>query len=251
METANTFEPVYERLLLASGAKNDSELARILGVSPQSVNGARKRGEIPPGWVQSYAETSCVSCDWIFFGRGPMRITENDKENPLAQTGLKEMNGQKDITKPLSSLVVDNREQCDVDLIMVPMVEARLSAGTGSLETSGDIERTYAFRSDFLHRKGNPDDMVLMRVDGDSMQPEIMNKDVVLLDQSKTNIRAGQIFAVGFQEAIYLKRIDTLPDKIILKSTNPAYPPVEIQVGEQDGDAFRIIGQVIWCGREY
>ena len=93
--------------------------------------------------------------------------------------------------------------------------------------------------------------MVLMRVGGDSMQPEIMNNDVVLLDQSKRNVRPGPIFAVGFQDAIYLKRIDALPDRIILKSTNPAYPPVEIPVGEQEGDAFRIIGQVIWCGREY
>ena len=52
----------------------------------------------------------------------------------------------------------------DVDLILIPMVEARLSAGQGSLQTDGNSERSYAFRSDFLHRKGNPDNMVLMRV---------------------------------------------------------------------------------------
>lgn len=34
-------------------------------------------------------------------------------------------------------------------LVMVPMVEARLSAGTGSFETSGDVVRHYAFREDF------------------------------------------------------------------------------------------------------
>lgn len=251
METTNTFEPVYERLLLASGTKNDSELARVLGISPQSVNGARKRGEIPPGWVQSYAEISRVSCDWIFFGRGPMRFPEDAKEDPSIPSGKEAIDAQEEPPKPLSGLVVKDQGQCDVDLIMVPMVEARLSAGTGSLETSGDIERTYAFRSDFLHRKGNPENMVLMRVGGDSMQPEIMDKDIVLLDQGKRDLRPGPIFAVGFEEAIYLKRIDMLPGKIILKSANPAYAPVELDIREQNGESFHVIGQVIWSGREY
>lgn len=36
------------------------------------------------------------------------------------------------------------------------MAEARLSAGNGSLEVSGNHERSYAFRLDFLLRKGIP-----------------------------------------------------------------------------------------------
>ena len=91
----------------------------------------------------------------------------------------------------------------------------------------------------------------MMRVSGDSMQPEIMDNDVVLLDQSKTEIKAGRIFAVGFDDAIYCKRIDRVPGKIILKSVNPAYEPLEIDVRGQEADEFRVIGQVIWCGREY
>lgn len=71
MERSKSFNVIYERLLEASGSKNDSELARVLNISPQSVNGARKRGEVPPAWIQSYAEMSGVSSDWLFFGRGP------------------------------------------------------------------------------------------------------------------------------------------------------------------------------------
>lgn len=67
-----------------------------------------------------------------------------------------------------------------------------------------------------------------MRVSGDSMEPEIMDGDVVLLDQSKRTVVPGRIFAVGFEEAIYLKRIDLLPGQAILKSINPAYPPVPV-----------------------
>ncbi|SBW07043.1 hypothetical protein KM92DES2_12279 [uncultured Desulfovibrio sp.] len=73
MESAKGFEEIYNRLLEASGTKNDSELSRVLNLTPQSINGARKRGEVPPSWIKSYAEISGVSSDWLFFGRGPMR----------------------------------------------------------------------------------------------------------------------------------------------------------------------------------
>ncbi len=75
MKRSKSFDAIYERLLKSSGTQNDSELARVLNISPQSVNGARKRGEVPPSWVQFYAETSGVSSDWLFFGRGPMRLS--------------------------------------------------------------------------------------------------------------------------------------------------------------------------------
>ena len=93
--------------------------------------------------------------------------------------------------------------------------------------------------------------MVLMRVSGDSMEPDVLNGDVVLIDQGKTRIIPGQMFAVGFEESIYLKRIDNLPGKVILKSANPAYPPLELDVRGDLADQFRVIGRVLWSGREY
>ncbi|MDE6735761.1 MAG: helix-turn-helix domain-containing protein [Desulfovibrio sp.] len=214
-----TYLDIFERLKMASGATSDQELAVKLGLSKQSIADARSRKTVPPAWIPKAALQFGVTTDWLFWGRTPQNTSQE-------QSG-------------------------DVDLIRVPMVEARLSAGHGSLLVSGEVERSYAFRSDFLLRKGNPKSMVMMRVSGDSMQPEIMDNDVVLLDQSKTEIKAGRIFAVGFDDAIYCKRIDRVPGKIILKSVNPAYEPLEIDVRGQEADEFRVIGQVIWCGREY
>ena len=222
-----TPQEILVRLMAATGVASEAALSAPLGVSSQAVYDARKRGKIPDSWIRIIAEQFNVSADWLFFGRG------EKSADGTANTASR------------------SKMACDVDLIMVPMVEARLSAGTGSLQVNGDIERSYAFRSDFLHRKGNPETMVMMRVEGDSMQPEILNNDVVLLDQSKKEIRTGRLFAVGFEDAIYLKRIDMLPGKFVLKSVNPDYPPVELDIRGQNGDAFRVIGQVIWAGREY
>ena len=49
------------------------------------------------------------------------------------------------------------------DLISIPIVEARLSAGTGSLQVSDKIEHTQSFPSSFLRRKGNPRTMDWLR----------------------------------------------------------------------------------------
>lgn len=221
MEDA-TYLAVLERLKAATGATSDQELAVKLNLSKQSIADAKSRKTVPPAWIPKTAQLFGVSTDWLFFGHGEERHD-----------------------------VGEVHDANDADLIMIPMVEAILSAGTGSLETSGESERTYAFRRDFIQRKGNPKHMVLMRVRGDSMQPEIMNNDVVLLDQSKNQATPGPIFAVGFEDAIYLKRIDFLPGKVILKSVNPEYPPVELDIRGQTEELFRVIGQVLWVGREY
>ncbi len=136
-------------------------------------------------------------------------------------------------------------------IIMVPMVEARLSAGYGSFETDGTSERKYSFRSDFLRRKGNISEMVLMRVAGDSMSPAIEDGDVVLIDQSQIAPRAGDIYAVGVEDVVYLKRLNAQPGKIILSSFNPDYPPFEIDTRGDLESNVRIIGRVIWSCREW
>lgn len=221
MEDA-TYLEVFERLKIATGSTSDQELAVKLGLSKQSIADARSRKTVPPAWIPKAAQLFGVSTDWLFFGSQAA-----DSHAGIVRHG-------------------------DVDLKLVPMAEARLSAGNGSLEVSGNHEKAYAFRMDFLLRKGNPDAMVLMRVAGDSMQPEILDGDVVLLDQSKRNIIPGRIFAVGFEEAIYLKRIDMVPGKVILKSVNEeAYPPIELDIRGDMAEYFRVIGKVVWSGREY
>lgn len=226
MSSESMCPDTLSRLMRALDARSDAELARALGISPQSVSGARRRGEVPPAWVQMCAERTGCNAHWLFFGQGPMYLPEHAGEEAEA-------------IRP------------EVDMITIPLVEARLSAGTGSLEVNADTEGGHAFRGDFLRRKGNPRRMVLMRVSGDSMVPEIFDNDLVLLDQGQTEISPGRLYAVGFEDAIYIKRIDMLPGKIILRSVNPAYAPVTLDLRGDCAEQFRVIGRVLWSGREY
>ncbi len=245
MPTAK-FTERLARLMAAAEAKSDSELARALGIQPPSVAAAKKRQQIPGSWVEAIAEKTGASADWLLFGRTGGTLDARSTP-PQMETGRE---GAATLSPVVAVQHMETVDSEDCRLAMVPMVEARLSAGTGSFVTGGEEERRYAFRVDFLTRKGNPSSMVLMRVDGDSMEPRISNNDVVLIDQSQTTPRAGGLYAVGVEDVVYIKMVDTLPGKIILKSYNPAYQPLEIDARGDLVDGIRIIGRAVWIGRE-
>lgn len=141
-------------------------------------------------------------------------------------------------------------EESSGSFVSVPLFEARLSAGGGSLETSASAMKQYAFRSEWLSARGEASKMALMRVSGDSMEPKIHNGDMVLIDLSQTDCRAGQIYAVAIEDLIYLKRIDTAPGEIILKSENQQFEPIRVPASGDNSERVRIIGKCIWLCRE-
>lgn len=242
---------IAERLIFLRGTATQADFAERMGINVNTLRSYEK-GRSLPGYevLESLCVKLEVSATWILTGEGPVfkqtPISGGTEDMPPLSRPLSVPQ-----STPVSHHLSEPEASCDVELVMIPMVEARLSAGHGSLEVSATSERSYAFRNDFLTRKGNPKEMVLMRVSGDSMKPEIRDNDVVLIDQSKRDVTPGRLYAVGFDEAIYLKRIDVLPGKVFLRSTNPDYPPVELDTRGDNEDQFRVIGRVLWCGREY
>ncbi len=232
------YDDVWERIRSSTDIRTQAELADALGIKSPSITGAKQRGSFPLEWAYRLALTHKLSLDYLL--RGDSQF--DDRKENVDDDSVK-----KSIAADGTPLFVDSD---DCRLAMIPMVEARLSAGTGSFEIGAGVERRYAFRMDFLMRKGQISQMVLMRVDGDSMEPHVQNGDVVLIDQSQTTLRAGGLFAVAVEDLVYLKVIDALPGKIILKSYNEAYAPLEIDARGDLADGIKIVGRAVWMGRE-
>jgi len=70
------FHAKFERVMAACGVRTDSELARILDIKPSSVGAAKRRLQLPPGWIEQIAQKFAINADWLFFGVGPMRRGE-------------------------------------------------------------------------------------------------------------------------------------------------------------------------------
>ena len=67
----NETEEIINRLKEALKVKSDGKLANKLGISRQNIGAARKRDDVPPGWIYKVAEVSGCSMDWLRFGHGP------------------------------------------------------------------------------------------------------------------------------------------------------------------------------------
>jgi phage repressor protein C with HTH and peptisase S24 domain len=223
---------ILDRLLSVAGLKRDVQLAAVLGVSPQAVSQARKKDRAPKSWLIRMASRYHVSVDWLLYGEN----TTGSARSPA---------------QPVSGLAVAGAVGERLDVVLVPLVAASLSAGSGSLESGGEVLDHFAFRQNWLARKGNPDNMVLMKVHGDSMEPDIRHGDTVLIDQGKTRLFGHAIYAVGVNEEIYVKQVETLPgNRLILRSLNERYAPIEVDLRGDMADSVRIIGKVLWWCRE-
>ena len=231
---------------------NQQSLATKVGVSLTTIQNY-EGGKFPKGeHAVSLARNLGCTIDWLLTGEGPVYDPTRTRIEP-ARAGMMQAG------RPLQEVVTLDRPQSTADrtishdsgdIIMVPMVEARLSAGTGSFETEAGEDRLYAFRLDFLRRKGIPAQMALMRVSGDSMEPEIKDGDVVLIDQNQTTPTPGKLFAVGVEDMVYIKEVNAEPGKLVLSSYNKAYPALEIDARGDLATGIRIIGRAVWVGRE-
>ena len=190
---SNATPDTLDRLLQGAGLRRDSQLAEILGVSPQAVSQARRKGKIPDGWVLKVAAQFGLSR-----GEASAGAVQNAQAPEAHGNALRE-----ERHAPGESFFGEvGSGQDSIGLVMVPLVAARLAAGKGSLETDGDVLSYFSFRQDWLCRKGDPSKMVLMKVCGDSMEPDIRHGDMVLVDQGKCQIYGHAIYAMGINEEI-------------------------------------------------
>jgi phage repressor protein C with HTH and peptisase S24 domain len=199
------------------------DLSAITGIPLRSLKGYEMGERKPRSDALAAIARTGVNIHWLVTGEGEMRA------------------------ESAHGIYIGNERQASpqTELVMVPLVAARLSAGGGSWETDGDVTGHYAFRSDWIRRKGDPSRMVLMEIAGDSMEPELRDGDLVLVDQSQYRPMAGRIYAIGMDDVVVVKVVDVEPEHLVLRSFNQAYTPLRVLP-----DAVRILGRVIWSCRE-
>jgi len=217
-EDATVFEEIVTRLKEATNTKTDGELSLALGLKISAVSTARGRRVIPPAWVLNVSKSSNVSADWLAFGSDFYELTKQKSKPELAD-----------------------------DYVKVPRVATELAAGAGSFLDSIEVVEELAFRREWLARKGNPKDLVVMTIYGDSMEPTLHEKDNALINLSQTKPHTGQIYAVGHDEALYIKRLVCEPGRLIMRSDNSRYTDIVLDFNNQAiMDKLKIIGRAVW-----
>jgi hypothetical protein len=64
------YTDITERMKMAGKLKNDSAVARVLGVTPQALSNYKKRDRMPMNLVLKFATIHGLSMDWLLTGEG-------------------------------------------------------------------------------------------------------------------------------------------------------------------------------------
>jgi phage repressor protein C with HTH and peptisase S24 domain len=228
-DNAMGFSEVWERVRAATGIDTFVGLAAEVGVLQSAVSKMKAKDEFPPKWIFAIARKHGLAADWLAEGLGPRRRPPG---SPASGSGTDVPAGQ-------------GPDPSAFDF--VPMAETHLSAGTGAFVLSESISDYYAFRTEWLRRVvTSSNHAVLMPVAGDSMEPEIRNGDVVMLDITQCRLHEGNIYALRLGDTIAIKRLSLRPGNriLVISDNKDEYPPYEADLSD-----IQILGKVVWIAR--
>jgi len=232
-----TSDEILNRIITLKNLKNDAGLARFLSVRPATISNWRSRGTIPYDILFSFCEQNEISLDYLIRGKGPVHARDRiyGGETPEIPSGC----APEEVEEEPAVYTPDN------EFVYISQVDGKISAGRGRAPEN-IIDMRVAFRKDWIRRKGNPRNMVLIKVEGDSMEPSLFSGDLVLIDRNRNYIDPqGGIYALALDDIIMVKRVQMLTDKVRIISDNLKYEAFEVPVG-----TVKVNGKVIWFARE-
>lgn len=151
----------------------------------------------------------------------------------------------------LSTLQDANGNYVDVDqFAFIPRYNVRAAAGHGAAISNENIMHHLAFRKYWIDNElcASAKDLVVISVAGDSMEGEIDNGDIILINTADKELNNG-IYVVRIDGDLLVKRIQKLVGGIIkVISANDAYESFSIDTNNLPSD-FECIGRVVWHGR--
>ncbi|WP_249180440.1 S24 family peptidase [Burkholderia vietnamiensis] len=135
----------------------------------------------------------------------------------------------------------------DDNRVWLDTYDYRFSAGTGLIQWEVRQKKALPFDIGFFRALGSkPKDCKLVRVHGDSMEPYLFDRDMIMVDTAKNIIRDGKVYAIYFADEPLVKQIfKEAGGAITLHSINSGKYP-DKTIGPEHLDSVSIMGEVIY-----
>jgi phage repressor protein C with HTH and peptisase S24 domain len=221
MEISQDSKEIIARFKEIKKLKTDTELAEFLGIKQNTISTWKSRNTIDLSKI--IEECNVRESMYVLYGED---ITE--LENIAYRDTVNEAD-EKNIKN---------------DFVTIPLMSGRISAGTGLLAQEG-ADTCMCFRKEWINKKGDPKNMSLIMVSGDSMQPTLSNGDVVLIDHSRNYIHDYGIYAICVDDSILIKRLQPFGNKVQIISDNSKYPPLVLDAAD-----VVINGKALWYAHD-
>jgi len=150
----------------------------------------------------------------------------------------------------------DSVDELPDDTVLIPQIDLKLSAGHGRDNPVIDEKTPIPFMGDWIkQRRIKPKDVVMMKVDGDSMEPKLSNGHSVLIDKSDTRIPMnGAVFAIIVNGEWMVKRCSQrIGGGIIIKSDNQNGDFFNAELDEEEAQkaGVEIVGRVRYSSGDF
>lgn len=130
-------------------------------------------------------------------------------------------------------------------------IDVRASAGPGAFnEDLEETKVTWLFPEAVVRHefRAPPNELRMITVDGDSMEPLLSSGDRILIDTSQRVPVPPGIFVIWDGMGLVAKRVEHIPNseppKVVIKSVNPEY-----QAYERIAEEVNVVGRVVWAAR--
>ncbi|PID36843.1 MAG: transcriptional regulator [Rhodobacterales bacterium] len=216
------------RKVISDNKLSLKDFSEKIGVQYRTVQRyIAKERALSSDFLQAMTDHMDVSASWILSGKGDKYLGEGP-----------------------------NGRTSNSDFVSIQRFDIAASAGHGALSESEIGTGHYAFNRTWLARRGlNPDDLAVIAVRGDSMEPELYDQDLILLDRSQTSPRDGDMYVVRYSGDLFVKRIQVVPgNKVELRSTNRFYGPIMVTLPQgETSNALDLtfIGKVVASMHEW
>lgn len=135
------------------------------------------------------------------------------------------------------------------EYVTVPRIMIDVSAGGSEVISVEHEAESYSFRKSWIKDRlaAHADDLRMLYVRGDSMEPTLCHNDIVLVDTTKKTPSPPGVFILFDGHGLMAKRLEYAGEDKVMRiiSDNPQYSTYE-----RSADETFIIGRVVWFARE-
>lgn len=214
-----------------------SAISKAIGMSQPGFSRIWYEGGLPNAetLIKIRESTGC-DLNWLLTGKGSPYI-DNDQAVEVRT------HSDGTVTDTLGNPI--NLDE----FVFIPRYDVYAAAGHGYPAEDDKSLFCMAFRRYWIENyvTRQLDKLSVIAVKGDSMEGVLNHGDNILVNHAETTPRDG-LYVIRIDNDLFVKQIQKLPGKLLVKSSNPAYEPFEIDLND-DSQNVAIIGRVEWYGR--
>lgn len=206
--------------------------AKAVGASKRGVQENEARNRVPGGSVVPLLVAMGINANWLLTGAGEMLLAD-------VSYGTHEATEMK-------------KDGVLAGYVALPLYNnIHAAAGNGAVIDHERPDDALMFQESWIRVElgARPDDLCLIRVSGDSMEPTLRAGDVILVNRQACRPDREGIYILRVGDMLLVKRLQALPGgKVKVTSDNAAFDPWTINLSDPGGDVV-IVGRVVWSGR--